>query len=101
MLAMIAPILSWIAVSLVTRVLLTLGFGVATYYGIGALFGEAETFIWSNFGNTTNSIVTVLGMARVDDFIKVILSAYLATLQLRGLTAAGSIAVGKWLNTAT
>jgi hypothetical protein len=95
--AVIAPVLSYIAVSLVTRVLLAVGFGVVTYIGIGELFADAEAFVFSNFGNTSNSILQILAMARVDDFMRLLFSAYLATLSLKGLTAAGGIAVGRWL----
>jgi hypothetical protein len=93
----LASVLSYIAVSLVTRVLLAIGFSVATYYGIGELFADAEAFVFSNFGATSNSILQILAMARVDDFMRLMFSAYLATLSLKGLTAAGGIAVGRWL----
>lgn len=94
----LATFLSWVAVSLVTRVLLSLGFAVVTFYGIGQFFASAEAFVWSNFGQTTNSVLTVLAMARVDDFIKLILSAYGAVLALRGVLAGGSMALGYWMS---
>ena len=87
-------VLAWLAalgpvvVPLARRVLLALGLSVATYTGIGALWTNIQESIWTSLGGASASILTVLGLARVDDGIKVVLSAGSAVLVLRGLNMA-------------
>lgn len=80
---------------LAIRVLAGVGIGVATYTGISAVWDNAQAGIWSNLGATSGSILTILGMARVDDAIKVVLSAGSTILLLKGFSAATG-AITKW-----
>lgn len=91
---------SAVLVPLARRLLLGVGFGIVAYAGIGALWTSVQTEIAANLSATSGSILTILGMARVDDAIQVILSAGTARLTLRGLTAAGSIFAPRWKWTA-
>jgi len=84
-----------VIIPIVVRVVTALGFGVATYTGISVLWDSIEAEIWANLSSTSSSILTILGMARVDDAMKVLLSAGATVLLLKGLnTALGSIS--KW-----
>jgi len=85
-----------IAIPLARRILFGLGFGLVTYIGIGALWDSFEANIISSLSTLSTSIVTILAMARVDDAIKVVLSAGSAKLALRGLNAAGNIIAPRW-----
>jgi len=95
-------ILAWLAalgpvvVPLVRRAAWGLGFGVVAYAGIGALWTEIQSQIWGNLGDASASILTILGMARVDDGIQVVLSAGSAKLLYNGLNAAGVINRPRW-----
>jgi len=91
-LAALAPVI----LPLARRVAWGLGFGVVAYAGIGALWTEIQSQIWSNLGGTSASILTILGMARVDDGLQVILSAGSAKLLYNGLNAAGIINRPRW-----
>lgn len=92
-----ALILAWLAalgpvvLPLVRRVLFGLGIGAVAFSGIDALWSSVQSEIWSNLGSTSASVLAVLGMARVDDAIKVVLSAGSAVMVWKGLNAAGVI----------
>jgi len=77
-----------IIIPLARRVFIALGFGAATFTGISVLWSNLETLIWENLGASSSSILTILGMARVDDAMKVLLSAGSTVLLLKGLNAA-------------
>lgn len=92
-----ALILAWLAalgpvvLPLVRRVLFGLGIGAVAFAGIDALWTQVQTEIWSNLGATSASVLAILGMARIDDAIKVVLSAGSAVLVWKGLNASGII----------
>lgn len=87
-------VLAWLValgpviVPLVLRALWALGFGVVSYVGISTMWDSIQADIWGNLGNTSASILTIIGLARVDDAIQVILSAASAVLLLKGLNLA-------------
>jgi len=85
-----------IIIPLARRVLLGVGFGLVAYIGIGALWDSIQSNIASYLGGVSSSILTILGIARVDDAIQVVLSAGSAKLALRGLNAAGSLIMPRW-----
>lgn len=79
-----------IAVPLAIKLLIGIGFASVTYIGVSALFDSITAQITANLSAAASSIVVILGLARVDDAIAVILSAMSAKLLLKGLTAAGA-----------
>lgn len=86
----------WLAVGVVARVLLTLGFSTFAYYGIGELMADAEDFVFSYMGSTSSNIINILVMARVDDAIRVVFSALAAVLTIKGVTTGAAFLVGRW-----
>jgi len=89
--------LAAVIVPLGIRLLIGIGFAAVTYVGIGALWDAAQASIWSNLGAAPTSVLTILAMAKVDDFIKIILSAGTAKLLFAGLNAAtGGITRRRW-----
>jgi len=94
-------VLMWLAalaptiIPLAFRLLAGIGIAAATYTGINTLWQAAQDQIWANLGATNASILTVIGMARIDDGIKVILSAGATVLILKGLSAATG-AITRW-----
>jgi hypothetical protein len=73
-----------LAVPMVVRALVGIGVGAATYVGVNALLEAAKAAIWAKFASVSGSILTLLVMANVDDFIKVVLSALSTALVLKG-----------------
>lgn len=96
----IAWVLRYLAVGVVTRVLLSLGFTVAAYYGIGELMSEAENYVFSYLGSTGANVVSILVMARVDDALRVIFSALSAVLAIKGVATGAAFLVGRWSSAA-
>jgi Protein of unknown function (DUF2523) len=90
-LAVLAPTI----VPLAVRLLVGVGVGVATYTGVTVLWQTVQDNIWSSLGATNVSVLTIIGMARVDDAIKLVLSAGTTLLLLRGISAATG-AVSRW-----
>jgi len=92
-----ATILAWLAalgpvlLPLVRRVLIGLGISSVSYVGIDAIWTTVQTEVWNTFGQSSASVLAILGMARIDDAIKVVLSAGSAVLVWKGLNASGII----------
>lgn len=68
------------------RVLVGLGFGVATYAGLGALVDNLKTQVMSNFSNV-GVYVQWLGLLKVDVCATMILSAIATKFVLDGLSS--------------
>mgnify|MGYP001318987389 FL=1 len=83
--------LAAIIVPLAVRVVVGLGLAVVTYLGVSALLDNATSQLYSYLGGVSSSVLVIIGMARVDDFIAVILSALSAKLIVKGLTQAGAL----------
>lgn len=92
----LAWLLRYLAVGVVTRVLLTLGFSTVAYYGIGELMAEMETYVFSYFGGTSSNILEILALARIDDALRVVFSALSAVLAIKGVVTGGAYLVGRW-----
>lgn len=90
-------ILAWFAalaplvVPIVRRALAGIGFGLVMYAGVSTLWDSIQSQVWTNLSASGSSILTILGLARVDDAIKVVFSALSTKLILNGLTATGII----------
>jgi len=85
-----------IAIPLLRRALVAIGFGLVAYVGVGLLWDAIQDNITANLGQASSSILAILGLARVDDAIQVVFSAITAKLALRGLNAAGALISPRW-----
>jgi len=85
-----------VVVPLVRRALFAVGFGLVTYVGVSATFDALEAQVYSNLGNTSASILALLGMAKVDVAIRTGLAAAGIKLGFMGLNAAGNIVRPRW-----
>jgi hypothetical protein len=81
---------------LLTRVLITLGFSVITYASVGVAMSSYYATMVDNYSSLPSDVLTVLAMARIPDAMNVVLSAWVSSLAIRGLTAAGSIKRAVW-----
>lgn len=88
-----ALILAVVAIlqNLLPKILLGLGVGIVTYnlgsYGLDAMYSN----ITSNFGGLPADFLTMMKLARIDEFLSVIFGAFTARLTLQGLSAGASI----------
>lgn len=94
----VAWLLRYLAVGVVTRVLLTLGFTTVAYYGIGELMSEAEGYVFGYLGQTGNNVLSLIVLARVDDALRVMFSALSAVLAIKGVVTGGAYLVGRWVS---
>ncbi len=89
--------LATVIVPLAVRLLVGIGVASVTYLGVGELWDTAQAAVATNLNATSESILIILGMARVDDAIQIVLSAGGAVLFFKGLNAAtGAITRAKW-----
>lgn len=77
----IAAILSGV----IARVLLTLGLGIATYYGVQTLIDKLNNYVAGAFGNVGSDVVQIVGLLGLDEAMTVMLSAYVAVLTINGI----------------
>lgn len=76
---------------LVIKVLTSLGIGAVSYVGINLLLGQVKSHIITQFGNAGNDTLMLLGLAKVDICINIILAAVTARAVISGMKASGSI----------
>lgn len=89
------PYLVWIVASfifhvivpLVIKVIKGLGVGAVLYVGINIIMGEAEAYITANLGATSADLRGLLGLAKVDIAINILLSAISTRLVLSGVNS--------------
>lgn len=77
----------FIVVPLVVKVIKGLGVGAVVYVGINIVMGEAESYITSQLGQTAADLRGLLGLAKVDIAINILLSAVSTRLILSGVSA--------------
>jgi len=83
--AIIGRVLLWIAAGVVFRALSALGFAYLTYTGIGSLMDKIESYIKQLFGVLPVEIVQIMGIAKFDVAINIVLAALMARLLLVGM----------------
>lgn len=71
--------------SLVGRVLVALGLGVATYTGLSFVLGEAKDIAINSLGSMGPEIVGMLAVMRVGECISMVTSAIGTRLLMQGL----------------
>ena len=93
---MAAPIigmaLTAAAVAAITKVVMrTIGVGVIVYVGGDYLLGELENLLLAETGGLGADAAAILGIARIDEAINIVLSALAIKLALRGTKRLGII----------
>lgn len=78
----------WIVAPLVKTALRTIGFGFVTYFGFNALIGAARDYMITNMGNTGIVIQQILGLAKIDIAINIMLSAVFTRFIIAGINKA-------------
>jgi len=77
---------------LVSKVLTGLGLGAISYVGINLLLDQVKDYVISSFGGAAADTLLLLGLAKVDVAINIVLSAVTARAVYAGMSAAsGSI----------
>lgn len=83
----IASFIFQVIVPLVIKVIKGLGVGAVLYVGINIIMGEAEAYITANLGATAADLRGLLGLAKVDIAINILLSAISTRLVLSGVSS--------------
>lgn len=65
---------------IIARALASLGMGVVTYAGVTTFIDAMVQMIHSNFSGIPSHILQVLGMAGIDVFMSLVLSAHMGVL---------------------
>lgn len=81
---------------LLSRVAVWLGMTVVSYIGVGLVMDQVEQQLIANYSGAPALVLQYLAVARVQEAISIILSAYGASLTLKGLTAAGTMKQVLW-----
>nr|DAU73744.1 MAG TPA: Minor Head Virion Protein G6P [Inoviridae sp.] len=84
-LPIIATFLGSIVSGLVFRALASLGFAYVSYVGIGYLIDQVDGYVKTLFGAVPPPVAAILGMAKLDVAINIILAAVIARLLLAGM----------------
>lgn len=84
-LPIIATFLGSIVSGLVFRALASLGFAYVSYVGIGHLIDQVDGYVKTLFGAVPPQVAAILGMAKFDVAINIILAAVIARLLLAGM----------------
>ena len=85
LLPILATFLGSIVAGLAFRVLATLGFAYMTYVGVGALIDSVQSQVQGLFSAVPPSAAAILGMAKVDVAINIMIAAVTARLLLAGM----------------
>lgn len=85
LLPVLAKFLAMIVAGLVFRALASLGFAYITYTGLGSLVDTVKVHIVTMFGSVPPAVSAILGMAKIDIAINIIISAIVARLLLSGM----------------
>ncbi|MBU1305545.1 MAG: DUF2523 domain-containing protein [Alphaproteobacteria bacterium] len=85
LLPILATFLGSIVSGLVFRALASLGFAYMSYVGIGRLIDTVDVYIKGLFGAVPPSVAAVLGMAKLDVAINIVIAAVIARLLLAGM----------------
>ncbi|WP_312909562.1 DUF2523 domain-containing protein [Stutzerimonas nitrititolerans] len=100
LLPILATFLGSIVAGLAFRVLATLGFAYMTYVGVGALIDSVQNQVQGLFSAVPPS-AAILGMAKVDVAINIMIAAVTARLLLAGMDkVTGSITALALMNKA-
>jgi len=83
----ISPILYHIAF----RIAVGMGFGIASYIGIGVLMADAIGHLTSQFTGLPAVVLDMVYLLGIDRCVNLLMSAYTARLSLLGMTALGAM----------
>lgn len=85
LLPLLATFLGSIVSGLVFRALASLGFAYIAYVGIGQLIDTVDGYVKGLFSAIPQPVAAILGMAKVDVAINIIIAAVIARLMLAGM----------------
>ncbi|CAE6899267.1 DUF2523 domain-containing protein [Ectopseudomonas khazarica] len=85
LLPLLATFLGSIVSGLVFRALASLGFAYVSYVGIGQLVDTVDGYIKGLFNGIPAPVAAILGMAKVDVAINIVIAAIIARLLLAGM----------------
>ncbi len=81
----IAKFLAMVVSGLVFRALASIGFAYVTYSGISSLVESADSYIKGLFSGLPPYVSAILGIAKIDVAINIIIAAVITRLLLAGM----------------
>src|SRR5690554_1741664 len=84
----LAQFLLMIAIPIVKYVLRAIGFGFVTYVGINMIIDQAKNYIISEIGGADSTILSILGLMKIDVGINLTLVAVTTRFILSGFNKA-------------
>lgn len=84
----LAQFLLMIAIPIVKYVLRAIGFGFVTYVGINMIIDQAKNYIISEIGGAGSTILSILGLMKIDVAINLMLAAVTTRFILSGFDKA-------------
>jgi len=85
LLPLLATFLGSIVAGLAFRVLASLGFAYVAYVGIGHLIDTIKDYVQGLFSAVPADVAAILGLARIDVAINIMIAAVIARLLLAGM----------------
>lgn len=84
----VLPFLPSIIRGIVTYAAVSLGFGLVTYIGAGAVIDALVDYIQANMDGVTSDVAYLLALAGADKFINIVITCGVFSMTIRGLMAA-------------
>jgi hypothetical protein len=85
LLPILGMFLAQIVSGLVFRAMASLGFAYFTYVGIGSLVDTVDNYVKGLFNAMPSSAASILGLAKFDVAINIVIAAVIARLLLAGM----------------
>ena len=90
------PFLAALLGAVAFRIAAGLGFGLATYSGMGALVDSILAQIGTLYSGMGADMAAMVYILQIDRCINLLFSAYVARLTIKGMTALGSVVTTRW-----
>jgi hypothetical protein len=81
---------------LLKRILVALGVGAVSYVGVLVVTTQLTDAIAANYSGLPSDAIQILRIAKIPNALNIIISAFVTSLTVRGLTSAGSISRVMW-----
>ncbi len=89
--AAIFSVIATIAGPLVKRILISLGIGMVSMVGINVMLQGVESWVRGQFSGVMPEVASILGLAKVDIAVNVVLAAVATRAVIAGMSKAGSM----------
>lgn len=93
--ALIMGALAWITPFLIRYILIGLGVGLVTFVGASAALDTLEAHMASQFSGLPANIAAMLSLARVDDAVSLVVSAWAGRIAVQAAVSSSKLIFGR------